>query len=375
MPAASPQLHSSNFELQVIADMQETTYEEAAQRHGISRGKVYEIALRHGARKTENRIMERKRSARARQKAFLEDMIGNTVKADVLDFLAHVPDTSVQLTVTSTPYNQKVPYAGGSSADDMDPIYFLGWLTMIVAELSRITRPGGMVFLQVGSTRDETDNLIPMDILLFDILKRAGLTFQNRVVWKIPHGLTPKKRLAERHETALIFSKGEPAVFNANAARIPQKQPGKRAFKGPNKGKLSGHPLGAAPTNVWDDIGNIGHNHPEKTGHPAQFPIALPMRAIGLYTMPGDVVCDPFCGSGTTQEAAVRQGRAFIGADLAYEDVRTERLAAAGLDDVCLFPGVTEESLAVWRAEARRVEINADGDNEPGLLGLLRSHA
>ncbi len=131
-----------------------------------------------------------------------------------------------------------------------------------------------MVCLNVSKTRDWEGTLMPIDVLIFEDMRRAGLTFQSRVVWTVPHGLTPAARLADRYETVLIFSKGEQAAFNPNAARVPQKQPGKRAFKGPNIGQLSGNPLGAYPSDVWSDIPNVGHNHPDTAEgkHPAQFP-------------------------------------------------------------------------------------------------------
>src|SRR3546814_14469511 len=103
-------------------------------------------------------------------------------------------------------------------------------------------------------------------------------------------------------------------LLNPTPGRRPQKNPGKRAFKGPRRGTLSGHPLGAWPTNVWDDIGNVGHNHPERRcgDHPAAFPLALAKRAILLYTLPVDLVCDPFCGSGTPQEIGRASGREMV---------------------------------------------------------------
>jgi hypothetical protein len=162
--------------------------------------------------------------------------------------------------------------------------------------------------------------------------------------------------LAERYETALVFSKGPQRIFNPTPARTPQKQPGKRAFKGPNKGKLSGHPLGAWPTDVWD-IGNVKHNHPEKTSHPAQFPEELARRAVMLYTLPGDLVIDPFVGSGTVPAVCKRTGRDYSGCDLVYADVRAKRLAKVDPDLASALPGVTRESLAVWEAEARVVNI------------------
>src|SRR3546814_10520346 len=107
----------------------------------------------------------------------------------------------------------------------MRHVYYIGWLMQIVSEASRILREGGILFLQVGSTRDESDTLVPIDMLIFDAIKRTGLNFQSRVAWVVSHGLTPKKRLSERYETALIFSKGDPSVFNPAPDRTPHKQP------------------------------------------------------------------------------------------------------------------------------------------------------
>ncbi len=110
---------------------------------------------------------------------------------------------------------------------------------------------------------------------------------------------------------------------------------------------------------VWDDIPSVRHNHPDaKFGkHPAQFPVGLAKRAIMLYTQPGELVCDPFVGSGSSHVAAIETGRAFVGADLFYEDLRARRVANAKSDDVSPLPGISDETLAVWQAEARRVEV------------------
>jgi DNA modification methylase len=330
------------------------SYEETAEKFGVSRGTVYRIALANGARKHEARIQEKAADRKARQEETLRSLIDKTATADTLDYLDGLPDESVQLVVTSIPYNLGKRYGDAPGADNLAHVYYLGWMAMVLSECARVIKPGGVIVVQAGSTRDETNTLVPLDILLFDTIKKTGLAFQNRVAWLIPHGLTPKRRLSERHEVALIFSKGEPSVFNPTPARIPQKQPGKKAFKGPNKGKLSGCPYGAWPSNVWA-INNIGANHPEKTGHPAQYPVELARRAIMLYTNPGDLVVDPFSGSGTTHEAARRTGRAFSGADLFYADMRAQRMKGIEMDNVTILPGVTDESIAVWAAEAREV--------------------
>ncbi|PZR81434.1 MAG: hypothetical protein DI537_38230 [Stutzerimonas stutzeri] len=349
---------TETVEARIIGDLAVMGYQQVADRHRCSRGTVYRIALKHGARKTEHRIIERARERDERRIETLKAVLEQTATANVLDYLEGLPDGVAQMVLTSVPYNVGVAYGKGASADAMRYGYYIGWLMQVICEASRIMREGGSLFLQLGSTRDETGTLTPLDVLLFDHIKRCGLRFQSRVIWQIPHGLTPKRRLAERHETALIFSKGEPRVFNPTPGRQPQKQPGKRAFKGPRKGEISSNYLGAHPTNVWA-IGNVGHNHPEKTGHPAQFPLELARRAMQIYSMPGDLVIDPFSGSGTTHVAAIQTGRSFSGCDLFYEDIRKERLRSTFPDLVSHLPGVSDEAVAVWKAEARRIDAPA----------------
>lgn len=348
-------------EERVLNLLQCLTYQQVSDQTGWSRGRVYALALRAGARKTERRIAERAAERRKRQLESLQEMVGTTVTADVLDFMHELPDDSVAMHFTSTPYNLGKKYGNAPGADVMRFTYFHGWLMQVISEMSRTLMPGGVVCINTGKTFDWDNTLLPMDVMLFEDLRRSGLTFQSRIAWTVNHGLTPANRLADRYETILVFSKGPQATFNPNAARVPQKQPDKRAFKGPNKGQLSGNPFGAHPSDVWSDIGQVKNNHPDRAfgDHPAQFPVKLVKRAILLYTRAGQLVCDPFMGSGTTAVAAKESGRAFVGADLFYEDLRDKRIAAATPDTFSPLPGVTDESVAVWQAEARKVEHKA----------------
>jgi len=357
-----------SLEQKVLHALQYNTYQEVADTMDISRGKVYSIALKAGARKNEARILERKAERLQRQREFIETALNATAKADVLDFLGGLPDGSVQMHLTSPPYNVGKDYGGAAGADAYSFAFFVGWQLQILSELARTLAPGGTLFYQVGSTRGPDGNLYPMDALLFEHIRTIGLTFQSRIAWVVPHGLTPKDRLSERYETALVFTKGDkPRVFNPTPLRKPQKQPGKRAFKGPNAGKLSGNPFGAHPSNVWQ-IANAGHNRGGRVdGHPAQMPVEMALDAVNCYTLPGDLVCDVFAGSGTTAAACIRTGRAFTGCDLFYEDLRAKRLAAVSPDVSSPLPGVTDESVAIWNAEAKPVCINACGEHQASL--------
>src|ERR1041384_3300304 len=91
----------------------------------------------------------------------------------------------------------------------------------------------------------------------------------------------------------LRYSKGRRYRFDLNAVRVPQKYPGKKHYKGPKKGKLSGNPKGKNPSDVWE-IPNVKSRHVEKTKHPCQFPVALVQRLVRALTLPGSLVVDPF---------------------------------------------------------------------------------
>jgi adenine-specific DNA-methyltransferase len=106
--------------------------------------------------------------------------------------------------------------------------------------------------------------------------------------------------------------------------RVPQKYPGKRHYKGPNRGEFSGNPLGKNPSDVWE-IPNVKANHIEKTQHPCQFPVALPQRLIRALAPKDGLVCDPFLGSGTSAVAAALEGRKFVGCDIQAEYVSIAR--------------------------------------------------
>lgn len=348
-------------ETHVLTLLATHTYEQVQAQIGWSKGRIYGLALRHGARKMEDRIRERHEERRQRQLESLRTLIDSTAKADVLDFLDSLPDESVKMHFTSPPYNLGKRYGDAPRADNRRATSYHGWMMQILSEMARTLQKGGVLCLNLGKTRDWQGKLMPLAVLLYKDLCECGLTCQSDIARLIPHGLVPSNRVADRHDTILVFSKGRQATFNPTAARVPQKQPGKRAFKGPNKGMLSGHPLGAWPTDVWSDIGHVGHNHPDAAQgrHPAQFPVKLAKRAVLLYTMAGDLVCDPFSGSGSTAIACIETGRHFVGADLFYEELRARRLRCACMDRVSMLPGVTDESVAMWRAQARRVEHQA----------------
>lgn len=248
---------------------------------------------------------------------------------DCLELLERIPADSVQLVVTSPPYNIGKRYERKKTLDE-----YLSQQARVIGRCVELLRDGGSICWQVGNHIAGPQEIMPLDIALFPIFASHGLKLRNRIVWHFEHGLHCSKRFSGRYETILWFTKGNGYRFNLDPIRVPQKYPGKKQFKGPNAGKYSCNPLGKNPGDVWI-IPNVKHNHIEKTTHPCQFPVELVERLVLALTSERDLVVDPYMGVGTTAVAAVIHNRRAAGADIVEEYIRIARdrvtLAAAGL--------------------------------------------
>jgi DNA modification methylase len=262
-------------------------------------------------------------------------LLGN---CDSLTFLRTVPDQTARLIISSPPYNIGKPYEQRTQLKK-----YLRWQADVLKECVRILQPDGSLCWQVGNHVDEGE-IFPLDVPFYQILKEElNLKLRNRIVWFFEHGLHARKRFSGRYETVLWFTKSDEYLFNLDSVRVPQKYPGKRYFKGPNRGEISGNPLGKNPSDIWKilsndwdnqiwDIPNVKWNHPEKTLHPAQYPIELVERFVLALTKPDDIVLDPFTGVGSSLLAAVLHERKAIGID---NNAQYVEIALARLDAFC----------------------------------------
>lgn len=243
---------------------------------------------------------------------------------DSRDFLEQISDGSIQLVVTSPPYNLGKPYE-----KKIELRQYVTDQGHVIDECVRVLKPGGSICWQVGNYVRNSE-IIPLDVILYDCFARHGLKLRNRIVWHFGHGLHCSKRFSGRYEVIMWFTKGDEYVFNLDAVRVPQKYPGKKHFKGPNVGKYSSNPKGKNPTDVWD-IPNVKSNHIEKTVHPCQFPVALVQRLVQSLSNRDDFVLDPFMGVGSSAVAAVVEGRRAAGAEIVkeYYDIACRRVGFA----------------------------------------------
>jgi len=237
---------------------------------------------------------------------------------DCLDLLRQMPGDAVKLVVTSPPYNLGKTYETRLHLDE-----YLAQQRAVITECVRVLHVRGSICWQVGNYVDNGE-IIPLDVVLYPIFAALGLHLRNRIVWHFGHGLHASKRFSGRYEVILWFTKSNDYTFNLDAVRVPQRYPQKRHFKGPNKGELSGNPLGKNPSDVWE-IPNVKSNHVEKTIHPCQFPVELIERLVLALTDPDDWVFDPFMGVGTTAIAALMHGRRVAGAEIMPEYIALAR--------------------------------------------------
>ena len=254
-------------------------------------------------------------------------------EGDTLQLLPTIPSDSIRLIVTSPPYN-----LGKSYETRVDLDTYLSEQEKVIEECVRVLADDGSICWQVGNYV-KNGEIIPLDIMLYPLFASRGLRLRNRIVWHFGHGLHTTKRFSGRYEVILWFTKSDHYVFNLDPIRVPQKYPGKKHFKGPRKGELSGNPLGKNPTDVWE-IPNVKANHIEKTIHPCQFPVELVERLVLGLTNENDWVLDPFMGVGSTAIAALIHHRKVLGAEIMpdYVQITKNRVHQAEIGQLKIRP-------------------------------------
>ncbi len=225
---------------------------------------------------------------------------------DNCDLLGQLPRECIDLVVTSPPYDDLRTY-GGHSWD----FFGVAW------QLRRVLKPGGViVWVVADGTKDGSETGSSLEQALH--FKRLGMNLHDTMVWTKPN---PRPTQSTRYETAweyvFVLSLGRPKTIDL--LREPAKHAGGQQTKHRSTGGAAEYNTEGKYThgdtkilrNVWEiAVGTDG------AGHPAAYPLELVTRHIQTWSAPGDVVCDPFTGSGTTAKAAKELGRRFIGFEL-----------------------------------------------------------
>ena len=224
--------------------------------------------------------------------------------------MEELPDNSVALMVTSPPYHVGKEYDAEGSFDE-----YLGLLRNVFAETHRVLEPGGRAVVNVANLGRKP--YVPLAAYVTGIMQDIGFFMRGEVIWLKAAGATgscawgswqsaQNPTLRDLHEYCLCFSKGRMERVRRGESTISREE------------------FMEATLSVW----RIPPASAKKVGHPAPFPVALPRRFIELYTYRGDVVLDPFIGSGTTAVAALETGRRWVGyeTDEAYANLARQRV-------------------------------------------------
>ena len=171
-------------------------------------------------------------------------------QGDVETFLGGLPlEPLFDLIVTSPPYNIGKAYETRNELEK-----YIGWQERVIDKLIPRLKKGGSVCWQVGNYVNE-NQIFPLDIEFAPLFKKHKLQLRNRIIWHFGHGLHTQRRFSGRYEVVLWYtnthSKKDTYTFNLDPVRVASKYPGKKHFKGPNAGKLSGNPLGKNPEDFW----------------------------------------------------------------------------------------------------------------------------
>jgi DNA modification methylase len=212
---------------------------------------------------------------------------------DAIKGLKKLKTGSVDLIVTDPPYNLKKDY--GNSIDHKEWDEYEKFTEEWLHECNRVLKKTGSMYVFMGVRFIST---------LFHMAEKEGLLFNGWIVWHYTQGMGRTKGFSPRHEDILYLTKSDNFTFNLDKIRIPQKYFRKR-----------NNMSGANPGDVWQ-FSHVHYSHPDRQNHPTQKPTAVIERMIKASSNVGDIVLDPFVGSGTTCVIAKALDRKWIGFDL-----------------------------------------------------------
>jgi DNA modification methylase len=226
--------------------------------------------------------------------------------------MSELPDCSVHLMVTSPPYN-----VGKEYDEDLSLQEYLAFLQRVWTETKRVLVPGGRMCINIANLGRKP--YIPLHAFIAQQAVALGFLMRGEIIWDKAASASASTAwgswqsasnptLRDVHEYILVFSKGS----------YHRDRPGDR------KDTITKDEFLEFTKSVW----TFAAESAKKIGHPAPFPVELPYRLIQLYTFEGEVVLDPFMGSGQTALAALKAGRHFVGYELnlEYQSLAAKRI-------------------------------------------------
>lgn len=247
-------------------------------------------------------------------------------EAEAKWFLTQLKTSSIDFIYIDPPFfTQKSHiYSRGNNTgkiafeDTWDSIIdYVYWLTEVCHLCISVLKPNGIFILHLAHHS--------VHYMKVELDKIFGINrFVNELIWHYTGGGRSKRYLSRKHDTLLIYAKGDDYFFNTESLRVPYKPTSGYARSGirAKSGKrYFPNPTGTLLDDVWD-IPIVNPMATERNGYPTQKPLELLSRLIAAFCPEQGIVADPMCGSGTTLVAASRLNRLWIGADVNPEAVK-----------------------------------------------------
>lgn len=246
----------------------------------------------------------------------MEHLINQIIHGDCLEVMRQIPSDSVDITFADPPFNLKKKY--NTYEDHRDEDAYLDWCREWLFEMVRITKPSGSIFV----------HNIPKWLTYYAGFLNEFATFRHWIAWDAP--TAPMGKTLQPSHYGILFYAKNPKENKFYEIRYPHKRCRKCGYLLKDYGgkKKILHPFGPLVSDTWSDIHRIRHNK-HRDAHPCQLPVHLLERLILMSTDEGDVILDPFIGTGTTAVAAARLGRNVIGIDVdsEYVDITRRKFA------------------------------------------------
>ncbi len=285
--------------------------------------------------------------------------------------MVEVPTSSVALVVTSPPYFAGKEYEADLGRDGVPASYleYLQLLRDVFCECARVLEPGGRLAVNVANLGRRPYRSLSSDVIAI-LQDDLGLLLRGEVVWVKGRAQTGSCAWGSFQSPANpVLRDVTERVVVAAKGRF-DRAPGPRARREaglPSEATITRDEFLEATTDVWE----LAPERASRVGHPAPFPVELPQRLIELYTYRGDVVLDPFMGSGTTAVAALRCGRRYIGYDTDRAYVRAARRRVAAEAGRAVEPRIKGGGTEAARRGGRRAtEVAAVAVREAGFSDL-----
>jgi site-specific DNA-methyltransferase (adenine-specific) len=243
--------------------------------------------------------------------------LGTLFQGDCLEILPYINDQTIDTVFADPPFNLGKTY-GDQVNDKRDDDDYIAWCQRWIDQCIRVLKPGGAFFLY---------NLPRWNIALGHYLLQRGMTFRHWIAISIKLILPIPGRLYPAHYSLLYYTKGKPKTFRGirTAIQTCRHCGGEIKDYGGHRGAMN--PDGVNLMDVWDDIPPVRHwKFKSQKRRANQLSTKILHRVVQLSTNTGDLVLDPFGGSGTTFDVCEKTGRRWIGIELESCDVIIERL-------------------------------------------------